>query len=134
VSYFKLQVEGPGKDLHSGVFGGTVHEPMTDLIYLMSSLVKPDGTILIPGINDDVAPLNAKETALYEDLAFQMTDLHDAIGSLTSIYPDEKNSLMHRYFEYLNGTNVDGVTLLYPFTGSKALFPPQALKPSSPPV
>jgi Cys-Gly metallodipeptidase DUG1 len=33
VSYFCLEVKGPGKDLHSGVFGGTVHEPMTGKEY-----------------------------------------------------------------------------------------------------
>ena len=31
ISYFNLEIKGPGRDLHSGVFGGTVHEPMTDL-------------------------------------------------------------------------------------------------------
>jgi hypothetical protein len=52
-----VTVSGPGRDLHSGVFGGTVHEPMTDLVILLSKLVTPDGKILIPGINDDVAEL-----------------------------------------------------------------------------
>jgi Cys-Gly metallodipeptidase DUG1 len=96
VSYFKIIVDGPAKDLHSGVFGGTVHEPMTDLIFLMNSLVKPDGEILIPGINDQVAPLRAEEADLYKNLAFTMTELHDAIGSSTALFPDEKTTLMHR--------------------------------------
>ena len=97
MSYFNIIVDGPAKDLHSGVFGGTVHEPMTDLIFLMNSLVKPDGEILIPGINDQVAPLTPEESALYKNLAFSMTELHDAIGSTTALFPDEKNTLMHRY-------------------------------------
>jgi acetylornithine deacetylase/succinyl-diaminopimelate desuccinylase-like protein len=50
VSYFHLEVTGIAKDLHSGVFGGLVHEPMTDLIALMGKLVSHDGKILIPGI------------------------------------------------------------------------------------
>ena len=50
ISYFTLQVTGIAKDLHSGVFGGLVHEPMTDLIKLMSSLVDVKGKIQIPGI------------------------------------------------------------------------------------
>jgi Cys-Gly metallodipeptidase DUG1 len=97
VSYFEISVEGPAKDLHSGVFGGTVHEPMTDLIYLMNSLVKPNGEILIPGINDQVAPLLPEESHLYQNLAFSMTELHDAIGSTTALFSDEQNTLMHRY-------------------------------------
>lgn len=50
VSYFHLEVTGISKDLHSGVFGGLVHEPMTDLVALMGKLVANDGKILIPGI------------------------------------------------------------------------------------
>jgi Cys-Gly metallodipeptidase DUG1 len=57
VSYFHLSVTGPARDLHSGVFGGTIHEPMTDLVHLMSKLVSPSGEILIPGIMDSVAPV-----------------------------------------------------------------------------
>jgi Cys-Gly metallodipeptidase DUG1 len=60
VSYFHLAINGPGRDLHSGVFGGTVHEPMTDLFAVMSTLVAPNGKILIPGIYDQVAPLTGK--------------------------------------------------------------------------
>ncbi len=52
--YFKLTISGPARDLHSGVFGRMVHEPMTDLITIMGKLVTPDGTILVPGVEDMV--------------------------------------------------------------------------------
>lgn len=61
LTYFKIKVSGPARDLHSGVFGRTVHEPMTDLIQLMSKLVTPQGDILIPGVEDLVAPLTESE-------------------------------------------------------------------------
>lgn len=57
----KIVVSGPGADLHSGVFGGTVHEPMTDLVHLLSKLVGPSGEILVPGIKELVAPLTDEE-------------------------------------------------------------------------
>jgi hypothetical protein len=41
--------QGSTKDLHSGVFGGTVHEPMVDLVKVLGTLVDPKGHILIPG-------------------------------------------------------------------------------------
>ena len=63
VSYYTIEVSGPGKDLHSGLYGGAVHEPMTDLIALMGRLVDPRGTILIPGITDSVAPLTGTDAA-----------------------------------------------------------------------
>jgi hypothetical protein len=44
-----------------GTFGRMVHEPMTDLILLMSKLVSPDGKILIPGVQDLVPPPTEEE-------------------------------------------------------------------------
>jgi hypothetical protein len=61
--YFHLSVECSSKDMHSGVIGGSVHEAMTDLVHLMGSLVTPDGTITIAGIDEQIAPLTEKEKA-----------------------------------------------------------------------
>ena len=41
-TYYKVTVSGSVRELHSSVFGRTVHEPMTDLISLLSSLVTPN--------------------------------------------------------------------------------------------
>jgi Cys-Gly metallodipeptidase DUG1 len=56
-----VEVSGPARDLHSGVFGRTVHEPMTDLIALLGKLVAPDGRILVPGIDDMVSAADNEE-------------------------------------------------------------------------
>jgi hypothetical protein len=56
-----IEVTGPARDLHSGVFGRTVHEPMTDLVILLGKLVAPDGTILIPGVDDMVRAADNEE-------------------------------------------------------------------------
>ena len=56
-----VEVAGPARDLHSGVFGRTVHEPMTDLIALLGKLVAPDGTILVPGVDDMVNAADNEE-------------------------------------------------------------------------
>jgi Cys-Gly metallodipeptidase DUG1 len=61
LTYFKVTVTGPGRDLHSGVFGRTVHEPMTDLVHLMGKLVEPSGKILVPGVDEMVAPADEEE-------------------------------------------------------------------------
>ena len=49
ICYFCIEVECVAKDLHSGVFGGTVHEAMGDLMYLMNTLIDANGKILVPG-------------------------------------------------------------------------------------
>ena len=56
-----MTISGPARDLHSGVFGRMVHEPMTDLITLMGKLVAPDGTILVPGVEDLVSIADSEE-------------------------------------------------------------------------
>lgn len=61
ITYFKATVSGPGSDLHSGTFGRTVHEPMTDLVAILSKLVASDGTILIPGVDDFVGVASEEE-------------------------------------------------------------------------
>jgi Cys-Gly metallodipeptidase DUG1 len=43
------------------MFGGAVHEPMTDLFAIFSKLVTPNGKILIPGINELIKPLTPEE-------------------------------------------------------------------------
>ena len=55
--YYTVEVECAQKDLHSGVFGGTVHEAMPDLCWLLSTLVDKETNIQVPGIERDVSEL-----------------------------------------------------------------------------
>lgn len=48
IVYFQVHIRGPQVDLHSGLFGGLVHEPMNDLIHLLSTLTDSHGNITIP--------------------------------------------------------------------------------------
>jgi len=95
--YFSLTIKGPAADLHSGVFGGTVHEPMTDLVALMGRLVEPSGHIIVPGVYDDVAEFTAEESLLYDKLDYTMDDFKASVGSMTNIHPTPKETLMHRW-------------------------------------
>ena len=61
IAYMFVEVVGPARDLHSGVFGRTVHEPMTDLAILLGKLVAPDGTILVPGVDDMINAADSEE-------------------------------------------------------------------------
>jgi Cys-Gly metallodipeptidase DUG1 len=125
ISYFKLEVKGPGKDLHSGVFGGTVHEPMTDLVYLMSRLVKPDGTILVPEIMEDVAPLTADERKRYEGLDFNMNDFHDSLGASNTVHANEVDTLMHRWrYPTLSLHGIEGA---FYAAGAKTVIPAKVI-------
>ncbi|KAF8448561.1 hypothetical protein BGX38DRAFT_1188486 [Terfezia claveryi] len=125
VSYFGIEVSGPGQDLHSGVYGGTVTEPMTDLINVMSTLVNNKGRILIPGIYDQVAPITPEEEALYADIAFTMQDLYDGIGSKTTIFDDTKSTLMARW---RNPTlSLHGIEGAFSAEGAKTVIPAKVI-------
>ncbi|KAI9347029.1 hypothetical protein BDR26DRAFT_911164 [Obelidium mucronatum] len=125
VSYFMLEVQGPAKDLHSGVFGGTVHEPMTDLVHIMSSLVTPSGKILIPGIYDDVAPVTESENSLYANLDFTLSDIHNATESETTIHESVRDTLMHRWrFPSLSLHGIEGA---FYAPGAKTVIPAKVI-------
>ncbi|KOX71868.1 Cytosolic non-specific dipeptidase [Melipona quadrifasciata] len=65
ICYFQVEVTCAIKDLHSGTFGGTLHEAMADLIYLLNTLVDVNGKILIDGIYDTVVEILKKEIKYY---------------------------------------------------------------------
>jgi acetylornithine deacetylase/succinyl-diaminopimelate desuccinylase-like protein len=63
LAYFELRVYGPDHDLHSGVFGGAVHNPAQVLCELIAGMHDDQGRITLPGFYDPVRPLNAEERA-----------------------------------------------------------------------
>jgi acetylornithine deacetylase/succinyl-diaminopimelate desuccinylase-like protein len=58
---FELIVHGPSRDLHSGIFGGSVENPAMALSKMLARLIDHNGRINIPGFYDDVAPLSSYE-------------------------------------------------------------------------
>lgn len=60
----ELIVSGPATDLHSGRFGGTVHNPLQALAEIIAQLHAPDGSVAVPDFYDDVLPLDAEERAV----------------------------------------------------------------------
>ncbi len=61
LSYFEMTVEGPTHDLHSGLYGGTVANPINVLCDIISALKDDDGHITVPGFYDDVRDLTQEE-------------------------------------------------------------------------
>ena len=59
--YFEVAVKGPSYDLHSGLYGGMVTNPLHALSEILSKLKNKEGKILIPDFYDDVLPMTADE-------------------------------------------------------------------------
>lgn len=63
LSYVEVKVTGPNRDLHSGVYGGGVANPINVLCKMIASLQDEDNRITIPGFYDEVEELTAEERA-----------------------------------------------------------------------
>lgn len=125
IQYFKLSISGPGADLHSGLFGGVVHEPMSDLFQIMSRLVTPAGEILIPGISDLVRPLTDEEFNRYQVMDFTVKDMDDATGSSTTIADDKEKILMAR-MRYPS-LSLHGIEGAFSEAGTKTVIPAKVI-------
>lgn len=61
LAYVEVEVTGPDHDLHSGTYGGAVHNPLNALCSMIAKLQNPDGRINIPGFYDKVRSLSPDE-------------------------------------------------------------------------
>ena len=61
LAYFEIEVQGPGRDLHSGIFGGSVRNPIHVLCDALSGLHDEQGRVCLPGFYDKVRDLDDDE-------------------------------------------------------------------------
>ena len=125
VHYYSIEVSGPGQDLHSGLFGGSTHEPMTDLVQVMGTLVDTNGVIRVDGLKEMVAPVTDEEKSLYGPIEYSMENLYESIGSKRSIFEDKEKTLMARWrFPSLSLHGIEGA---YSQAGGKTVIPAKVI-------
>lgn len=73
LAYMEVEVTGPDKDLHSGLFGGAVANPANVLARLVASLIDENGHITIPGFYDDVRELTPAERKAFNKAPFSLS-------------------------------------------------------------
>jgi len=81
LSAAQIDVTGPGGDLHSGGYGGTVENPIFALATILAALKGPDGRVRVPGFYDDVRPLSEAERDAIARLPFDEAAYLEATGS-----------------------------------------------------
>lgn len=120
--YFEIEVGCADKDLHSGVFGGSVHEAMADLIYMMNTLVNNKGEILVPGIMNDVVPVTDEELATYTSIDFDLDNYKKDIGCNHLLHKTDKaKTLMHRW--RFPALSLHGIQGAFSEPGAKTVIP-----------
>jgi len=80
LSYIELEVTGPNRDLHSGVYGGAVANPITILSKMIASLHDENNHIAIPGFYDDVLIATEEERALMSKAPFNEKEYAADLG------------------------------------------------------
>ncbi len=78
--YFDIQLHGPSRDLHSGVYGGTLANPCTILTRIVGRLFDDNHRVVIPGYYDDVATPTAADKREWEQLGFDEKSFLGSIG------------------------------------------------------
>lgn len=73
LAYWQIEVTGACRDLHSGIFGGAVANPILELSKILSGMVNQDGQITIPGFYKNVETVSDEERALIAQIPFDET-------------------------------------------------------------
>ena len=77
--YMEVEVTGPNKDLHSGLYGGAVANPANVLTRLVASLIDENGHITIPNFYDDVRKLTPAERRAFNKAPFCLREYKKAL-------------------------------------------------------
>jgi len=80
LSYMEVEVTGPNRDLHSGVYGGAVANPINVLCTMIDSMMDENGHLNIPGFYDKVEELSASEREEMNKAPFSLDDFKAELG------------------------------------------------------
>jgi len=80
LAYWQVEVTGPNRDLHSGLYGGAVANPINVLSKLIAQMTDEKGKITIPGFYDDVIDVSAEERALLAKAPFNLDNYKKSIA------------------------------------------------------
>ena len=81
LNYYQMEISGPAQDLHSGVFGGAVPNPLTVLCELFAKLHDKNFRVTVPGFYDDVAALSKAERKALNSLPWKAKDFKKTVGA-----------------------------------------------------
>jgi acetylornithine deacetylase/succinyl-diaminopimelate desuccinylase-like protein len=81
LNYYQIELTGPARDLHSGVYGGAVPNPLTILTELFAKLHEKNFRVAIPGFYDGVAKLSTAERKALNSLPWKKKDFEKAVSA-----------------------------------------------------
>ena len=124
LSYLEVEVTGPNRDLHSGLYGGAVANPINILCEMISNMKDGDNHITIPGFYDKVLTLSSEERADIDRAPFSLANYKDAL-ELSDIHGEKGYTTMER--TGIRPTlDVNGIWGGYTGEGAKTVIPSKA--------
>lgn len=124
LAYMEVEVFGPNRDLHSGIYGGAVANPLNVLAEIISKLKDENGVIQIPGFYDKVKPLTAAEREAYKALPFDEAAYAKELG-VGATFGEEGYSSLERATGRPT-LDVNGIWGGYQGEGAKTVLPSKA--------
>ena len=95
MSYVEVEITGPNRDLHSGLYGGAVANPINILTKMVASLHDENNQVTIPGFYDKVEELNAAERDQFKQIPFSLENYQNALD-IESVYGENGYSTLER--------------------------------------
>ena len=124
LTYMEVDVIGPDKDLHSGLFGGAVANPANVLARLITGLVDDNGHVTIPGFYDDVRELSADEREDFNKMPFDLEAYKHSL-SIDDVEGEAGYTTIERT-GVRPSLDVNGIWGGYTGEGSKTVIPSKA--------
>lgn len=124
LAYMEVAVTGPDRDLHSGVYGGAVHNPINALCEMIASLHDENNHITIPGFYDNVEELSKEERTALNNAPFNQQEYNKDLG-IGAEWGEKGYTTLER--TGIRPTlDVNGIWGGYTGEGAKTVLPSQA--------
>jgi acetylornithine deacetylase/succinyl-diaminopimelate desuccinylase-like protein len=124
LSYVEVEVTGPNRDLHSGLYGGAVANPINVLSKMIASLHNENGTINIPGFYNDVIQVSNSDRKEMAKAPFNLEEYQSDL-SIKEVYGEEGFTTNER--NSIRPTlDVNGIWGGYIGEGAKTVLPSKA--------
>ncbi len=124
LSYMEVEVTGPNRDLHSGVYGGAVANPIQVLAEMITSMKDKNGKITIPGFYKDVQIVSKKERAEMAKAPFSKKNYMKDLGVVD--LKGEKGYSPTEHTSIRPTLELNGIWGGYTGEGAKTVLPSKA--------
>lgn len=125
IAYMEIEVRGPEHDLHSGSYGGVVHNPAQALVEMLAQMHDDQGRVTVPGFYDRVAVVSAEERAELAKTPMSEEQLRRETGAPAAW--GETGYALHERTGIRPTLEINGLVSGWTGEGSKTVLPAKAL-------